>query len=370
VTDRAGADGLSRRAFVRRTAELGLAATAAGALAACARKERPAGAEASAAKPLGPMETELSVYNWSDYIAPDTVANFQRETGIRVTYDTYESNEELLAKLQSGARGYDICVPSSYLIPAMQATHLLAPLHKELLPNFANIEATFVDPPWDPGNAHTVPYHWGFTGIAYRRDRVKDLVASQEVWFDRRWRGKMTMMDDVREVVGAMLIRGGHSPNSVVAAELAAARDDALRAKPNLRAYKSAPVKADLIAGDVWVAQLWNGDATQAAVEQPAIAFAFPREGSQLWADSLVVLADAPHPRAAHAFLDYILRPEVGAAIANATGYGTANKAAAALQPHPIPYPSADELRHLEYQKDLGTHTAEWDRIWTEIKSA
>jgi len=174
----------------------------------------------------------------------------------------------------------------------------------------------------------------------------------------------------VREVIGAMLIWRGKSPNSVDPAELAQARDDALRAKPNLRAYKSAPVKADLIAGDVWVAQLWNGDAAQAATELPAIAFAFPREGSQIWADSMTILADAPHPRAAHAFLDYVLRPDVGAAIANATGYGTANRAAAALQPHPVPYPSPEDLRKLSYQADLGAHTADWDRIWTEIKSA
>lgn len=370
MTDRSGGDELTRREFVRRTAELGLAASAAGALAGCAKREIPKGAAASAAAPLGPMEKELAVYNWSDYIAPDTVANFMSETGIWVTYDTYESNEELLAKLQSGARGYDVVVPSSYLIPALQASHLLMPLHRDLLPNFANIDPIFLNPPWDPGNAHTVPYHWGYTGIAYRKDRVRDLDASQAVWSDRRWRNKITMMDDVREVVGAMLIWRGHSPNSVDPSELAAARDDALRIKPNLRAYKSAPVKFDLVAGDVWVAQLWNGDAMQATIEQSQVAFAFPREGSQLWADSLAVLADAPHPRAAHAFLDYVLRPAVGAAIANATGYGTANRAAAALQPHPIAYPSAEELRRLEYQSDLGAHTAEWDRIWTEIKSA
>jgi spermidine/putrescine transport system substrate-binding protein len=369
MTERARQDPISRRRFVRRTAELGMAAAAGGALAACAKKEAPReGAVAAAA--LGPMERELAVYNWSDYIAPDTVAGFEHEFGVKVTYDTYESNEELLAKLQSGAHGYDVVVPSSYLIPALQASHLLLPLHRDLLPNFANIDPTFVDPAWDPGNAHTVPYHWGFTGIAYRRDRVRGIDASQAVWSDPRWRRKMTMMDDVREVLGAMLLWRGRSPNSVDPQELRAARDDAVRVKPNLRAYKSAPVKADLIAGDVWVAQLWNGDATQAMVEQPAIAFAFPREGSQIWADSLAILADAPHPRAAHAFLNYVLRPGVGAAIANTTGYGTANRAAAALQPHPIPYPSVAELRHLEYQKDLGAHTEDWDRIWTEIKSA
>jgi spermidine/putrescine transport system substrate-binding protein len=369
MTDRVRQDPISRRRFVRRTAELGVAVAAGGALAACTRKEAPQGG-AAGTPALGPMEKELAVYNWSDYIAPDTVSGFEREFGVKVTYDTYESNEELLAKLQSGAHGYDVVVPTSYLVLAMQASHLLMPLHRDRLPNFTNIDPTFVNPSWDPGNAYTVPYHWGYTGIAYRRDRVPEIDASQAVWSDPRWRRKMTMMDDVREVLGAMLLWRGHSPNSVDPQELAAARDDAIRAKPNLRAYKSAPVKADLIAGDVWVAQLWNGDATQAMVEQPAIAFAFPREGSQIWADSLAILADAPHPTAAHAFLNYILRPEIGAAIANTTGYGTANRAAAALQPHPIPYPSADELQRLEYQMDLGSHTAEWDRLWTEIKSA
>ena len=370
MTDRHGPGTLTRREFLRRAAQAGVAAGAAGALAACGRREAGGGAAASVTRELGPIEGELSVYNWSDYIAPDTVANFAREFGVRVTYDTYESNEELLAKLQSGARGYDVVVPSSYVIPAMQATNLLMPLQRGLIPNFANVEPSFIDPPWDPGNARAVPYHWGYTGIAYRRDRVRGLDASNSVWFDTRWRGKMTMMDDVREVLGAMLVYRGHSANSVVPQELAQARDDALRAKPNLRAYKSAPVKADLIAGDVWVAQLWNGDATQASVESPAIAFAFPREGSQMWADAMAVLADAPHPRAAHEFLNYVLRPEVGAAIADATGYGTANWAAAARQEHPIPYPSREELARLEYQSDLGTHTEEWDRIWTEIKSA
>ena len=136
MTDREWQGPWSRRAFVRRAAGLGLAATGAGALAACTRREAARGAD-EAQRPLGPMETELAVYNWSDYIAPDTVANFMSETGIWVTCDTYESNEELLAKLQSGARGYDVVVPSSYLIPAMQATHLLMPLHRDLLPNFA-----------------------------------------------------------------------------------------------------------------------------------------------------------------------------------------------------------------------------------------
>jgi spermidine/putrescine transport system substrate-binding protein len=186
----------------------------------------------------------------------------------------------------------------------------------------------------------------------------------------QRYAGKMTQLDDGRDVIGSWLRYRGHSLNSRDQAELAAAKDDAISAKRNLRAYLSAPVKGQLISGDVWIAQLWNGDATQARVEQPAIQYAIPREGSTIWADSVVMPRSAPHPRAAHEFMNYILRPEVGAAISDFTGYGTPNEKALARMEHPVPYPTPDQLRRLEYQIDLGRETAEWDQLWTEIKSA
>ncbi len=356
----AGAD-LSRRDFVRATA-----VALAGAAAGCGREAAQLHAVPG---PVGLAEDALAVYNWSDYIAPGTVAAFGRAFGVGVAYDTYESNEEMFAKLVSGAAGYDLVVPSSYMLPAMHAMRLLQPVRHEWLGNLGNLAPLFRDPPFDRGNGYTVPWQWGVTGIAWRRDLVGAAPEGWHVFRDARWAGRMTMMDDAREVLGAMLKARGRSLNATDPAELRQARDDALEAKRHLRAYKSAQVKGDLVAGDVWIAQMWNGDAAQAALEEPAIAFLVPPEGSTIWTDSMVLLANAPHPRAAHAFLDYCLRPEVAAANADASGYGSPNAAALALQRRPVGYPSAEERTRLEYPEDLGPATELWDRLWTEVKA-
>lgn len=358
---------LSRRVLLRRALEAGLTLPAVATLLAACGRDRPA-ADGTTGE-LGPIEKELRLYLWSDYLADDTIPNFEREFGVRVTVDTYESNEEMAAKLLAGATGYDLVLPSSYLFPVLFSADLLAPLRRELLTNWGNVAPMFLDPAWDPGNRHSVPWGWGTTGLAYRRDLVTAPPDSWEVFFDERYRGKMTMLDDLRDVIGSFLKLRGHSLNSVDPAALAEARADAIRAKANLKAYVSAPVKAQLVAGDVWIAQLWSGDAMQAMAEQPAIAFAIPKEGSMIFSDALVVPRSAPHPRAAHEFMNYILRPEVGAAIADKTGYGTPNQAALPLTQSKIPYPTAEELTRLEYQKDLAENSALWDRIWTEIKA-
>ncbi len=359
--------GITRREFARRAIALGLGAGAAGPLlAACG--ERSGRVEDEAGAP-GDIEHELHIYNWSDYIADDTVAGFEREFGVRVTYDTYESNEEMVARLQAGAAGYDIIVPSGYVLPVLTATGLIRPLSRPHLTNWANLAPIFLNPPADPGNVYSVPWQWGTTGIAYRRDKVAGPIESWGVFHDPRHAGKMTMMDDSREVIGAFLRYRGHSLNSTDPRALAQARADAIEAKRHLRAYISAPVKAQLIAGDVWIAQLWNGDTAQARAEQPALAYVVPREGSTIWSDSMCIPRGARHVRAAHEWINYILRPEIGAAISEATGFGTPNAAAAPLVRNPVPYPTEAELRRLEYPLDLGRDTELWDRIWTEIKA-
>ena len=360
---------VSRREFVGRAAALGLSLSAIGTvLTACGQKEK-AAEQAAAAEDLGPMEKELNIYNWSDYIAENVVPDFEKEFGVKVTYDTYESNEEMVAKLQAGASGYDIVVPSNYIVQVMVATNLAATLNRKYIPNFVNLAPPFVNPVFDPGNEHAIPYQWGTTGFAYRKDKVSDPANSWGVFLDATYKGKMTQLDDMRDVIGSWLRYRGHSLNSTDPTELAGAKTDALAAKKNLKAYISAPVKGQLISGDVWIAQLWNGDTAQARAEQPAIEFHLPREGCTIWTDSLVITRTAPHKRAAHEFINYVLRPDVGAAISNFTGYGTPNQAALAKMEHPVPYPTAEEFQRLEYQKDLGEANTLWDRIWTEIKS-
>jgi spermidine/putrescine transport system substrate-binding protein len=154
-----------------------------------------------------------------------------------------------------------------------------------------------------------------------------------------------------------------------VPAELTMARADAIAVKPNLRAYLSGPVKGQLVSGDVVVAQLWSGDTRQAQLEEPRVAYTIPREGSEIFLDYLAVPRSAPHRRAAHAFLNYVLRPDVAAEIAEATGYGPANSAAIGQMQHPVAPPDATLLARLEYQRDLGAATDLWDRLWTEVKA-
>jgi spermidine/putrescine-binding protein len=349
----------SRREFLATTAAL---------LGACGGRRTdapPAGSDR-----LGPLEPELNIYNWSDYISPEVIPGFEREFGVRVAYDTFESSEELLARLQAGASGYDLVVPTTYGVSALIATGLIAPLSTRYLANLGNLAPVFRGLPHDPDNRFTVPWQWGMTGIAWRTDRIADAPESWSVFLDRTLAGKMTMLDDPRDVLGAFLRYRGRSVNSTDPAELAQAGRDAAAARRNLKAYLSAPVKGQLIAGDVWLAQLWDGDAAQARKEQPAIAWRLPEEGSTLWIDSLVVPATAPHPRAAHAFIDYTLRPEIAAKISSVTGYGSPNRAAMPLIENPVPYPDLNDLARLEIQKDLGRASALWDEVWTRVKSA
>ena len=343
-------------------------ASAAVLLGACSRSRRDAPAAGS--EELGPLESELNIYNWSDYISSDVIPGFEKEFGVRVAYDTYESSEEMVAKLHAGATGYDLVVPTAYAVTALVQTGLLARLSLRYLDNLANISPVFRGLAHDPENAYTVPWQWGMTGIAWRSDLVADAPQSWSVFLGPSLAGKMTMLDDQRDVLGAFLRYRGHSINSVDPAELAEAKRDAIAAKANLKAYLSAPVKGQLIAGDVRLAQLWNGDAAQARREQPALAWMLPAEGGTLWIDSLVVPTSAPHPRAAHEFINYTLRPDIAAAISTATGYGSPNQGAMSLIDNPVPYPAPDELARLEIQTDLGRAAVLWDQVWTEIKSS
>ncbi len=364
---------IGRREFVIQTLALGASVSSVAAvLQACGGGEPAADPNVKpvAEGDLPELEKELHIYNWSDYIAEETIPAFEKEFGVKVTYDVYESNEELMAKLQVGAGGYDLVVPTGYIVTVLAAQNLLFPLNKKYLTNFGNVAPMFVNPGFDPENKFGVPWQWGTTGIAYRADKVIPAPDSWAVFHDTKLAGKMTQMDDMRDAIGAWLKFRGKSLNSVDPADLAQAKTDAIAAKANLKAYLSAPVKGQLVAGDVWVAQLWNGDTAQARVEQPEIAYVLPKEGGGVWTDSLVIPASAPHKRAAHEFMNFILRPDIAAGISNFTGYGTPVQPALDKLTVPVPLPTEEELKRLEYQTDLAAATEAWDQLWTEIKSS
>lgn len=361
--------GWSRRRFLALCRDAGLSAASTSLLLGCVTKRMPPPDDEPPVSAAGPLEGELTIFNWSDYIGAETLERFTAETGVRVRYDTYESNEEMLAKLVAGGGGYDLIGPTGYLVAVLREVGMLAPLDHAVLPGWDRLGTEFLASAGDARGRYGMPYQWGVTGLAYREDLVASPPTSWNVFADASLAGRMTMLDDGREVLGAMLQRRSRSINTRDAAELREARDDARAVRPNLRAYVSSPVRGQLISGDIAVAQLWDGDARQAAMEEPRIRFALPREGSLRFTDFLAIPRGAPHRRAAHAFLAYLLRPEIGAEVSRQTGYSPCSDAARRVHGDAAASYTADETARFEPQQDVGPALDTWDRMWTEVKA-
>jgi len=327
----------------------------------------------AASKPAASTDRVLNVYIWSNYIAPETIRKFEQRHRVRVNLDLYDTNEAMLAKVQSGNVDYDVLCPSNYAIQSLVAQGLLRPLDRSALPHFANVDPAFLGRDHDPANRFSVPYFWGTTGIAYRRSKVGTVDSWAALW-DPRHRGRVLMLDDTREAFGAALKRMGRSLNTTDPAVLALAQEMLLAQKPLVRAYNSSNFEDVLLSGDVWLAQGWNGQFARAIEQDPDIAYVIPKEGSSLFLDSLVIPAKAPHPELAHAFIDFTLEAEVAAEIAATMRYSTTNAAATALLPlalraNPAIFPPADALARTELIEDVGDATPLYDRLWTEVKS-
>lgn len=316
----------------------------------------------------------LNVFNWSFYIAPETVPAFEREFNAQVRYLTFESTEEMLAKVAAGNSGWDVVFPSNSFIPPMRDQGLLARLDHSLLPNLRNLAPAFQDPPWDPGLKWSVPYMHGSTGIIYNRS-VPPPSGWGAFWQDHFGR-RVTMMDDSAEVIGACLKMDGDSINSQNRGQLERAKAQAVAAKPLLRAFISAEVRDQVVAGDVLMAQIWAQMGRMAVNERQDLAYVHPAEGFALYADNLVILRESRRPELAHEFINYLLRPEVSARIAQTVTTATPNAAARQILPaevreDPILYPPPDVLARGEWFAAMPAAAQRLrDRIWTEIKSA
>ena len=324
--------------------------------------------------PSAASDRVLNLFIWSNYIAPETLAKFEARHGVRVNVDLYDSNEALLAKLQAGNAGYDVIVPSDYSVQVLVAQGLLRPLDRSALPNLRHIDAAFLDRPYDRGNRFSVPYFWGTTGIAYHRERVAAPVDSWSALWDPRYRGRVLMVDDAREVFGAALKRRGHSLNATDPALLRAVRDDLIAQRPLVRAYNSTNFEDVLLSGDVWLAQGWNGQFAKAMEQDPDIVYVIPKEGSTLFIDNLAIPVDARHAELAHRFIDFTMEPEIAAEICQTMKYSSPNRSAWPLLPdsirrNPAIFPPRDVLPRLELIQDLGEATVLYDRLWTEVKS-
>ncbi len=320
-------------------------------------------------------QRRLNVFNWSDYVAPDTIPNFEKEFGVSVRYQTYESNEEMLAKVTAGNSGWDVVFPSNYVILPLLKNNLLAPLDHARLSGLGNLAKQFRAPSWDPQLQWCVPYMWGGTGIIYDRAITPAPAAWADLWSDR-YGGRLTMLDDPVEVIGACLLKLGFSLNSTDPAQLEQAKQEAIAQKKYLRAYLNAEVQDQLVAGDIVTAQLWATTAKLAINGNSKLEFAYPREGFPLYTDNAVILRESGEQELAHQFLDYLLRPEVAAEVATKTETATVNAAALAKMPEALRenktlFPSDETLERAEWFAAMDADAQQLrDRLWTEIKSA
>jgi spermidine/putrescine transport system substrate-binding protein len=323
----------------------------------------------------GRRALRLNVFNWSNYVAPDTLPRFEAETGIRVRYAIYESNEEMLARVLSGNSGWDVVFPSNYYIQPMRELALLAPLDGGRLPHLSCLDEAFRRPDWDPGHRWSVPYMWGSCGILYS-PRAEPAPARWADLWEERFRGRMTMLDDPAEVLGASLKVLGHSWNSTNESELRSAAAEARRQKPLLQAYLNAEVRDQAVAGDVTACQLWASIAQQALDAAPHLRFCHPGEGFSLYADNAAILRESGRPELAHQFIDYLMRPEVNAAIATASRTATANGEAQRRLPASLAslrtlYPDAETMARGEWFAAMPAGAQRLrDRLWTELKSS
>ncbi len=365
----------------------GLLAAAVVMLAACGGKKE------EAAEAPKPEEKVLFVYNWSDYIGETTIADFEAKTGIKVTYDVFDSNEVLETKLLAGRTGYDVVVPSANFLERQIKAGVFLKLDKSKLPNLANMDPEIMErvAAHDPGNQYAINYLWGTTGIGYNPDLVKkalgtDTIDSWAAIFDPANAKKLakcgiSMLDAPSEVMDSALIYLGLDPNSEKAEDLAAAEALLMKVRPYIRYFHSSQYINDLATGEICVSLGWSGDALQAKsrgaeAEKPVrVAYTIPKEGAIMWFDMLAIPADAPHPNNAHEFLNFVMDPAVAAGISNYVAYANGNAASLPLVSDEIKN-DASVYPTEEVKKKLHAHLAEsqefsrdLNRAWTRVRT-
>lgn len=327
------------------------------ALGACAPDRRP----------------RLNVYNWSTYIDPAMLARFGRERGLRLRYGTYESNEEMLAKVMTGNSGWDIVFPTHSRLAPMALNGLIAPLEPARLPSLGNLDARFRQPGWDPALRWGIPYMWNATGIVFNAAETPAPRDWAGLW-NPALRGRMTMLDDAEDVIGACLQKRGYAFGSIDTVELQAARAEAISQKPLLRAYMNAEVRDQLVSGDVLAAQLWSTTAAQAMRAESKLQFVYPAGGYPLYCDCAVILRESSRQELAHEFLEFLLQPDVAAANARVAETATANGQAKPVENaarDPVLYPPDDVYSRGVWPSALPSGAQRYrDRLWTEIKSS
>ena len=320
----------------------------------------------------------LHVYNWSDYIAEGLLEQFEEANGCKVVYDVYDSNEALYAKLKAGASGYDVIFPSSYFVTIMVREGMLQPINKANIPNLANVDPAFLaSVALDKGMEYSVPYMSGTTGIAYRKDMIDDFTASWRVYEREDLAGRMALLDDMREVLGAALKTLGYSLNTTNEAEIAEAADLVISWKQNIARFDNEGYKAGIASREFWVVQSYGGDVQQIIDENEDedIVYTLPAEGFSIWEDTMAIPVTADNVELAEKFINFMHSPAVAAANIEYNYYYCPNTAAKPLLGEEI---LANEVVFIPEEKmargeqivDLGEDLAKYVTAWNRVKAA
>ncbi|MGT2907671.1 ABC transporter substrate-binding protein [Streptococcus dentiloxodontae] len=317
----------------------------------------------------GSASDKLVIYNWGDYIDPALLTQFTKETGIKVQYETFDSNEAMYTKIKQGGTTYDIAVPSDYTIDKMIDEDLLIKLDKSKITGLDNIGNEFLGRSFDPGNDYSIPYFWGTVGIVYNKTMVEKAPQHWNDLWSSDYRNQIMMVDGAREVMGMALNSLGYSLNTKNMEELEKAKDKLNGLTPNIKAIVGDEMKGYMIQGDAAIGVTFSGEASEMLNSNSDLAYFVPSEGSNLWFDNLVIPKTAKHINEAYAFINFMLKPENAAQNAQYIGYSTPNTVAKTLLPDAIKndtafYPNDETIANLEVYNNLGS---EWLGIYNDL---
>ncbi len=323
----------------------------------------------------GSKQQELRIYTWADYIKPELVERFEKEHNCRVVVDTFDSNESMFAKLHLGATGYDIIVPSNYFLEIMQKNDMLQPINKEALPNVQYMSPSIHKLVDKEVMRYGVAYMMTPTGLAWRKDKLTGFDASWSIFSLKSLKGRMTMLNDPREAIGAALKMLGYSVNTTNSKELNRAKRQLIAWKSQLAKFESEQYKNGIASGEYIVVQGYSGDILQVMQENEAVDFALPKEGTTTSIDFLVIPKDSEKVSLAHEFINFLYDPEIAAANMNFTCYLCPNiEALKLIEPRLKAvfgqFLEDETLQKIELIKDVGPYSSLYNRVWDEVKAA
>ncbi len=318
----------------------------------------------------------ITIFNWGDYIDPDLIAEFEEETGIKVIYQTFDSNEAMMTKIEQGGTVFDIAIPSEYAISKMKEEKLLLPIDHSKLPNLVNIDERFLGLSFDPENEYSIPYFWGTVGIIYNPTLLREgqtFESWNDLW-DEELRNQILLVDGAREVMGFGLNSLGYSLNDTNEEHLQEAKRKLSTLTPNIKAIVGDEIKMLLAGEEAAVGVVWSGDASEIMSENESLDYVVPEEGSNLWFDNMVIPNSARNLDGAHQFINFMLDPEVAARNTEYVGYSTPNAKALELLPEDIAqderfYPSPELTNKLEVYENLGKKMlSHYNELFLEFK--